>query len=86
MSDVYTPTTKALIKAKPVVPNDVSDLSPCARGLYIGVSGDLVVLMGGDSDGVSVTFKNVASGTLMPIVVRRVLATGTTATNIIAAY
>lgn len=51
------------------------------RGLYIGVSGDVSVVTADKS--VSVTFKSVPVGVL-PIEATKVLATGTTATNILA--
>lgn len=49
-------------------------------GLYIGVTGDVAVKGLG---GVSAVFKGVPAGTILPIVVKRVMATGTTATNIL---
>ncbi len=55
---------------------------PVTRGLYIGVTGNLAVRM---PDGMSVTFANVPVG-VFPIQVDQVLATGTTATNIVALY
>jgi hypothetical protein len=62
-----------------ITPAD-SNLGTKARALYIGTGGSLaVVTTGGDS----VTFTNVLSGSLLPVSVSRVSATGTTATNII---
>ena len=49
-------------------------------GLYIGVTGDVAIKGIG---GVAVTFKAVPAGTILPIVVNRVMATNTTATNIL---
>lgn len=49
--------------------------------LFIGAGGTVVVKGWGDT--ASTTFLNVPSGTFMPIQVRQVLATGTTATNIL---
>lgn len=51
-----------------------------ARALYIGVSGDVAVVTRGRST--SVVFKSVPVGVL-PVQVTKVLATGTTATNIL---
>lgn len=66
--------------AKAVVPADGADLSTWARSLYIGVTGNVTVTtVGGDT----VTFNNVPVGVL-PVQVKRVFATGTTATNIVA--
>lgn len=79
-------------RAYPVTLSDTQDLPasssmPCyAKALYIGVTGDVVVVTAGDQSnggqGTPVTFKNAVG--YMPVMVRRVLATGTTATNILA--
>lgn len=55
------------------------------RGLYVGGAGDLTVIMHDDvAAAAGVTLKAVPVGTYLPLNVRRVLATGTTATLIIA--
>lgn len=51
-----------------------------SRGLYIGVSGDVSVITQG---GTTITFKAVPVG-FFPVLVSRVRATGTSATDIIA--
>ena len=51
------------------------------EALYIGVGGDVVVTMVGTGN---FTFKNVASGQLLPIRITHVIHTNTTATNMIA--
>lgn len=72
--------------AAAVTPNDSTDLTVNARGLYVGGAGNLVVLMAGESsDAATVTFVGVAAGTVLPIRVRRV-TTSTTATSIVALY
>jgi hypothetical protein len=53
------------------------------RGLYVGTGGDLVCK---NEAGASVTFKNVASGTTLPIRTTRVVAAGTTAADLVALY
>lgn len=64
-----------------VVTSDTVDLTDHARALYIGSAGNVKVdTWGGDT----VTFNNVPAGTFMPVSVRRVYATGTTASNIVA--
>lgn len=52
------------------------------RALYVGTGGDLVVSFGGTT----VTFKAVPGGTVLPIRVSRVRATGSTAADIIALF
>lgn len=53
------------------------------RGLYVGVSGDVVVV---HSDGTTVTYKSLAAGIVHPIKGVRINATNTTATNMVALY
>lgn len=62
-----------------VTKSDSDDLKPVARGLYIGTGGDVSVEFVG---GGSFTFKNVPDGTQIPAWVKRVNATGTTASDI----
>ncbi|WP_419900644.1 spike base protein, RCAP_Rcc01079 family [Roseomonas sp. USHLN139] len=66
-----------------VTPSDTVDLPTRPRGLWIGGGGTVVVQ---GASGVAVPFYNVVSGTLLPLRARRVLATGTTATNIVAGW
>lgn len=64
-----------------ITPNDSADLAATTRGIYVGSSGDLAVItVSGDT----VTFPNVPGGAIFPICVTRVLATGTTANNLVA--
>jgi len=72
-SGLESPATGAFL----ITPDDASDLATRPRSLYIGAAGNIRVRM----NGVDVTLEN-ASGVL-PIRPERVLATGTTATNII---
>jgi len=61
-------------------PSDVTKFTQ-DTSLFVGVGGDVAVIMWGDT--VAVTLKNVASGATLPINVRKVMSTNTTATNII---
>jgi hypothetical protein len=64
-----------------VTPSDSADLTLIARALYVGGAGNLSVdTVGGDT----VSFVGVQAGSFLPVRVRRVRATGTTATNIVA--
>lgn len=65
----------------PVTPNDGADLAETTRALYIGTGGTLAVRM---LSGATLTFTGVAAGSLLPVRVVRVLATGTTAGAIVA--
>lgn len=51
--------------------------------LYVGNSGDVEVLM---ESGSTVIFTGVPTGTFLPILVKQVIATNTTATNMLALY
>ena len=52
--------------------------------LFVGVGGDVSVRM--SVTGKSIVFKNIEGGTFMPIIVKQVLSTGTTATDIVRMY
>lgn len=71
-------------QAATISPSDSTDFpeGQNARAIYVGVTGDLTVIMAGDAAGTSVTFKNVPVG-IFNIAARRVLSTGTTATQLI---
>jgi hypothetical protein len=80
-----------------VTPSDTLDVTNAggdnapvyASALYIGVSGNLKVIAAGDNSasgaGTPVTFNAVPVG-WFPVQVRRVFASGTTATNIVGLY
>jgi hypothetical protein len=57
-----------------------SDLSAPVRALYVGGSGNIKITT---ITGNEVTIVNVASGSILPISVKRVWSSSTTATNII---
>lgn len=67
-----------------VSPSDSVSFEFESRALWVGVGGDIVILGAGDT--ASVTLKNVASGTLLPIRAQRIDATDTTATDIVGGY
>jgi hypothetical protein len=54
------------------------------KALFVGTGGDLVAR--GVGGGADVTFKNLASGSLLPFRAEYVRATGTTAQHILALY
>lgn len=81
---VIAPYTRAVA----VTPNDSTDLAEVTRGLNVhkgtgGATTDVAVIMAGDSQAVTLTFE---VGYVIPIRVRRVLATGTDATRVVALY
>jgi hypothetical protein len=69
--------------ATAITPADATDFKP-TRAIYAGASGDVKVDMAnGDS---AVTFTGLAAGIVHPLSVKRIYATGTTATSIVALY
>lgn len=66
-----------------IVPNDDTDLSSWKiRGIYIGGTGNLRVLGYHDED--PETLEDVPGGNLLPMMVKKVFLTGTSATKLIA--
>jgi hypothetical protein len=63
-----------------IVPNDTTELPEVTRAIYVGTGGNIAVRM---ASGATLTFANVAGGSLLPARVTRVLAAGTTADQII---
>lgn len=68
--------------AAAVVPSDGSDL-PRAGRLFVGGAGAVKVTTIAGTD---VTFTGVVAGTVLPVRVKKVFATGTTATNMVVMY
>ena len=67
-----------------VTPNDGSDLPiGICRALYIGSAGDVSIV---DLSDETIVFVGVVAGSVLPVQTKRVNATATTATNIIALY
>ncbi|MDE3080161.1 MAG: hypothetical protein KGI94_09050 [Paracoccaceae bacterium] len=69
--------------AVPVTPDDATPLSAMTRALYVAQAGDVAVTMAGGQD---VIFAAVPGGTLLPIRVTDVKATGTTASGLLALW
>jgi len=66
-----------------VTTSDTTNLFKNAVGIYVGVAGDVVCVT---PAGTAITFKNAAAGTILPVMTKRVNATNTTATNLVALY
>jgi len=75
-------------KVTPTPPDDTTVILRRGACLYIGGTGNVKVLLEGDT--VPVTFQGVPAGTFMPILVQSIYGEdngkGTTATNILAYY
>jgi hypothetical protein len=68
--------------ASAVTASDSTALSG-VRGVYVGGAGNLAVRFIG---GATVTLAAVPAGTLLPLMVDRIMSTNTTATDIVALY
>ena len=66
--------------AEAVTPSDSAELTNVTRALYVGGAGNVVVVMHG---GETVTFTGVPAGAILPIRVKQVKSTSTTATSIV---
>lgn len=70
-----------------VTPSDTVDVSRHSRyyprALYVGGGGDISVVTPDDS---TALFRAAAAGSILPVQVKRVNSTGTTATSLLALY
>jgi len=70
-------------RAFAITGNDSTDLTVFPRAIYVGGAGNVkVITLGGDT----VTFSGVLAGTVLPVRVKRVFSTDTTATNLLGLY
>ena len=81
------PTSRSKILKNIWAPEDFGALTPsdstqgfAIRGVFVGTGGDIAVKNLNDE---TITFKNVADGTYLPVVTETVLSTGTTATDLV---
>jgi len=73
--------TQSAVGVSAVTPSDTVNIARPTRALWVGVSGDIAIVM---PDGTTATIKN-ASG-LVPVQCVRVNSTSTTATDIVALH
>lgn len=87
MADIFEDHTLGLtspaVSGASVTPSDSLPLSQVTRALYVGTAGDLAVEL---ASGAQVTLAGVGGGAIQPLRVRRILATGTTASNLVALW
>lgn len=69
-------------KADKIEPSDNTDLATVSRGIYIGGSGNLTCILANMET--PITFANVAAGSVLPLRIKRVMATDNTATGLVA--
>ena len=82
----FVPTNKVTyqaIKAVSITADDNADLNIIGAVIFVGTGGNLsVVTVSGDT----VIYKNLPDAYILPVQVRRVNSTNTTATDLIAQY
>ena len=69
-----------------ITPSDTQRLPFDTRGLYVGVTGNVTVVMANDVLANTVLFTAVPAGSLLPISVAYVLSSGTTASSLVGVY
>ena len=82
-SRFQTHDVSPITNAADVTPHNTNELSYVTRALYVGTGGNVAVTL---QDSGSVTFVAVPSGTVLPVRVKIVKATGTDATDIVALW
>lgn len=87
MADLYASTTPSLtspaIDGQAVMPSDTALLAQVSRAIYVGTAGDISAEL---ASGTQVTFAAVPAGMILPLRLRRVRATGTSARDIVALW
>lgn len=66
-----------------ITPSDTDDLEHLTRALYIGGAGNVNLIMGNND---AVLIAGLLAGTMLPIIVKQVLASGTSATSLVGFY
>lgn len=64
-------------------PDDANELTAITRSIWVGTGGDLVLIC---MDGTQATYRNVPSGIRLSGRFKKVLASGTTASNLVGEY
>jgi hypothetical protein len=67
-----------------VTPSDTTVLTPLPRALYIGAAGNIAIVA--EDNTAAVVFVAVSAGQTLAVRAKKVMSTGTTATNIVAMY
>jgi hypothetical protein len=70
------------VRLRAVTPHDTDELVYVAKALYVGTGGNVSLIA--QEDSAAVTLTNVAAGSIIPVRAKIVLATGTTASGIVA--
>ena len=65
------------------MPSNTALLTQVSRAIYVGAAGDISAEL---ASGTQVTFTAVPAGMILPLRLRKIRATGTTAQNIVALW
>jgi hypothetical protein len=77
----FSSAIDSVSRGEAVTPHDTNELTNVSRALYVGVGGALrVITLEGDD----LILVGVVTGTFLPIRVKQVMATGTTALSIVS--
>lgn len=79
-SDSHGATDSATGAAIPTLSDTLDDPEGGFRSIYVGTGGNISVVF---VDGSTATFLGVPGGSVLPVCVRRIRSTGTTATNLL---
>ena len=71
-----TGLTAPAIHGFAITPHDANEVAETTRAVYVGTAGNLSVVL---LSGAAIVFSGLAGGTVLPIRVRQIKATGTTA-------
>ena len=71
------------VNAAAVTPSDTVNFARVANSIYVGGTGDVVVVFSG---GGTITFVGVPAGMILPVQAKRINSTSTTATSMVALY
>ncbi len=66
-----------------ITPSDTVNFTNEARAIYVGVGGTIVLVT---NAGDTITLVGVVTGTILPIMTKRINATSTTATTMVGLY
>lgn len=87
MTDTFRRHSRSLTappeNAATIQPSDAALLSRVTRAVFVGGAGALRVEMMGGED---IVFAGLGAGTLLPVRIQKVFATGTTATSLVALW
>ena len=82
----YIPNgTEPANDAQAIVPSDSVDLPFPSRAIYVGVGGDIYAALDSCTN-VPVLFKAVPQGMILPVVARRIFASSTSASSLLALF